>query len=965
MDTTFVDKVKKQNYSFFHIDDNIVDENDDMTKYAIRGFRDKSTDAYVLTYFQDKDIFEKFIDFTFNYLSQNLVFEINNKLISMNNQPIINNENVEMLFKGGNIMNKYFSLYKNAVQKVNDINIDDISKNFKLSDVDYGIIISNMNYKRHFITSNIIIDILSERLNYITSLYDFLLENRNDVNAYRKILNKQRINYPEYRLNGLMNIEIYNSLKNIQNELRKQIETNNIDVNLIKTTNDIINSIEANKQINILELNLLVEIIQLIDYILPNPEYKKIMTKYNDLIRDIITQKKIEIIQKNQYNSVPDLDSLKTKIADLLNEDEINKFRYEKIKDDITRIKITSNVDKNDINIERRKNVIVSFKNNINELTEVQELPPNKYHYLSLNSSVFGKKKNNVIVQFNLLRTKINIILDEKKIEKQKNKNGIFANDKNNSDLKIPSEFIDISIVGYQDSILSEINKHHELFSDKYLTFNNSNIKVYSASELIFDLELVLFVQNYYCPWIDKKYKKRIIRLSWFLVFNSHVNNNKEKNKIDTILTASKKILDNITNKKSEYIQEFDVFLKKNNSECNLDFLKYLIKNKNLDIFISDDYILYFPLLRCLIINYVLLSFNNDELIYEFIIQMRNNYMFSTKNMDDKEKVINEHILNFIEFVTALIQNLELFKLIPCDLCDVKLKNKYPELLNIKDNKYIINKYNDDINNKIAEKYKIINNVIHNNNSNSNSNNNSNSDRGINGINNGNNRSINGINNGNNRDISGNNNQGTNGIRNNNSNNDNDNNNIGINGINRYINSINSINSINNNDNEFDINGKFKNNADFMIKNNNDNVKNNRANTNDKLKNNNENIKFAVKNNDDIINNNVNGNIDDKLKYEYKINKYYDKIENTIYNNIIDKLNKEYKFMIRDNDNKIKEINTQSPYHLKQSPLIYVQQQPQPIYVQQQPIYVQQPQQICAQPQPICIQQPQILTYTQ
>lgn len=127
------------------------------------------------------------------------------------------------------------------------------------------------------------------------------------------------------------------------------------------------------------------------------------------------------------------------------------------------------------------------------------------FHYVYQNSTIKKlRNQSSSVVDFDLLRVKFNVNLraSEKVI-------------------KVPSEFIDISICNYDDSALTEFRNHTEeglgLFSISN-TNNGNNLVLecfgYSIDFMVHDLIYVLYEQNLFTPWADAKYHKRIQRLN-------------------------------------------------------------------------------------------------------------------------------------------------------------------------------------------------------------------------------------------------------------------------------------------------------------------------------------------------------------------------------------------------------------------------------------------------------------------
>ena len=176
------------------------------------------------------------------------------------------------------------------------------------------------------------------------------------------------------------------------------------------------------------------------------------------------------------------------------------------------------------IKLVKRSNLIIrnieDYK--FNRLLESVE---KKYHYVSINSTI-NNIVDNHIVTFDLYRIKLNVELPNISISKfdEINKNKLIFKSSNNNlyNISIPAEFLDISIPKFNDINLSKFRDNFNLesfntfFSILNFTDNDIsylNIITYSLEYLLDDLNLVLFKQNTFMPWIDSKYEKRINRL--------------------------------------------------------------------------------------------------------------------------------------------------------------------------------------------------------------------------------------------------------------------------------------------------------------------------------------------------------------------------------------------------------------------------------------------------------------------
>lgn len=135
--------------------------------------------------------------------------------------------------------------------------------------------------------------------------------------------------------------------------------------------------------------------------------------------------------------------------------------------------------------------------------TNYTDTSSTNFHYVYQNSTIKKlRNQSSSVVDFDLLRVKFNVNLSISGVEKQ---------------VKIPSEFIDISICNFDDSALTEFRNHTQdglgLFT---ITNNNLTLECYgySIDFMVHDLIYVLYEQNLFTPWADMKYHKRIKRLN-------------------------------------------------------------------------------------------------------------------------------------------------------------------------------------------------------------------------------------------------------------------------------------------------------------------------------------------------------------------------------------------------------------------------------------------------------------------
>jgi hypothetical protein len=684
----FVNKMNKKTFSFFHKFDQYVDETKAEETRNIRGYRDNSTKSYVESFLRTETVFVNFLDFTFHSLNSSLLTEVNEILISSGKKPLHDDEHVDFLFKGGNIMNKYFYIFENDVRRtINDGEFDRIKKNFAISDVDYGVHIDNVNYDRYVIICDCVIKILSKKLDEITELYDFLFENRN--NGEVKNTKKKTYFLGTNTTEDIHDVRLYENCELFLIELKKYVvniefenyENNVNNQNLItRIINEIIDDNLYN--LSIYEIILYTNIFQTLQYIFNtkgdvvslSPENMTInINRLKRGLENKIIIKRNKIIDNNQYINDNIIDEYKQKICQYLNEKddannykEIDKFRFEKKNDEIVGVKILNELQLGDIEIKKRKNIIISSQNSIPDIRSIYNSNPEKYHYISFNNTISVKKNNGVTVEFYLLRSKFNTTINGEKILKKKiRKDGVsLPEDESNTDLNIPSEFIDISITGFEDST-GKMMKNENLMGSNYLRFGdtstNTIIKVYNLEEIAYDLEIVLFAQNYFVPWINQKYDKRIMRLVFFIILNylikEDVTRGEAFRKINDIINLIGAIKVNLENNDRNYLNDIDKFININSHPPHLNYVKYMIDNNSYELYIKGEYSLFNYLLKSIITNYVLLTqYTEDKQIFNFINNMRKQYSFS--EITRTGTGINSYISEFKRNYKKMIDNL-------------------------------------------------------------------------------------------------------------------------------------------------------------------------------------------------------------------------------------------------------------------------------------------------------------------
>lgn len=151
----------------------------------------------------------------------------------------------------------------------------------------------------------------------------------------------------------------------------------------------------------------------------------------------------------------------------------------------------------------------VMYKEVSSLLNSIPKQKPSKF-YISRNTAIRFRRKDNTYNSFDLYRMKYNIKLNvDKKV------------------LSVPSEIIDVGMPKPDDNTIPSLVK----MADKWLTkyHYKSNISGQSfafwgptLSYMIKDIDLILFYQNEF-PWHDKKIDKRLQRYFLCLILHSIV----------------------------------------------------------------------------------------------------------------------------------------------------------------------------------------------------------------------------------------------------------------------------------------------------------------------------------------------------------------------------------------------------------------------------------------------------------
>ncbi len=187
---------------------------------AVRIFRDMTTDIYTEVFFDNNQVLEHFLDYTFHVLYSTIMKSINQEIINHNiaNQddhvkPLTGLETIYLLFKGGTLMSMlYKRFFNDIIQNNQTTTIEEIQnhfgvqlKNFKfdfdsnteignndtfdnfmnniimkkfaISDTDYSLLISTITHERWLILHKFATILLGKGFDIMTNNFDMYYNN--------------------------------------------------------------------------------------------------------------------------------------------------------------------------------------------------------------------------------------------------------------------------------------------------------------------------------------------------------------------------------------------------------------------------------------------------------------------------------------------------------------------------------------------------------------------------------------------------------------------------------------------------------------------------------------------------------------------------------------------------------------------------------------------------------------------
>lgn len=531
---------------FNHLKKNNIYFNKIKNEPNFRAYKDESTSVFVSTFLKDEDILNYFIYYNFQTIHYFIISNLN-KMLNTNNEILKSDEDIFILFKGGNTIHFYFEKILQQIKEgITETNpeylekINELNKYFKTSDVDTTVYIINKEETKFNVIYYWITILLNKSLIFIRSHFDNIL-NKTETYTEKKFdqLSNQLIYFEESRIsnNNILQIDIYkiheiyrNISQSFEKFVNKDYQSENFLINdMVKNINNFYSEFD-DKFIIFKDCYIGSRYILIIDlikfYYDTNIEIKKILDS-NKLLSYFI--KNFSVILKYQDSAILTLLSNKlSKLNDFYNKEKINQFIetltknfntsdyqdkhfYNTNTNPSVKFVINKPIKKSDIVILPRNDFL--FRNvNSPEFNNLIFFPEKSTHFISINNVISNYVGSEHIVTFDLYRVKFNLRL-----------NKIFNVNKNsNMELNIPSEFLDISIPKFYDYNLSIIREKLYNSTNMYINYfsklDNSKTGCYNVLSTnlkytIKDLNSVLYEQNTFLPWNDNKYNKRIIRL--------------------------------------------------------------------------------------------------------------------------------------------------------------------------------------------------------------------------------------------------------------------------------------------------------------------------------------------------------------------------------------------------------------------------------------------------------------------
>ena len=674
------------------------DEQSNQKKRPFRAYRDAITEAFCNIFFYDISHLNLFIDYTFNKINGSLQIKLDQELIKNDHLPINGDEQVVFCLKGGNSMHMYFNtiidsiLFKYEKITMNEIkkdlnpqsfngvynNIGDFIQDFKSkflkSDVDYSLYIDTPNYNRFLIIYNTALKILSNEMEEITIFFENYLFKKEEYREQQEEEEEEeedkekkiKIDFTLINLKRL--IEYLNSTNDIDEDYKNKI------INNVKDFFELLNSymtMNEKKYPNLIYLVKVIKIIRLIIYIDKKIGIeKKNFSNLNlgDILDELVKyveekiEKKKNMIIKHDFYTQEKIENFYDEIEKLYQDNKFDNAFYEldTNTNTLNTYKLVKKVKKNNFKLNKRKSTFVTNSTNSKKkLIEIINTNDEKNHYLTFNNIIYKEKKESII-NFDLIRIKFNMVLDKELMQ--------VNNEKSKKDIKLPSEFLDVSIPQFNDSSRKIFFSHYK--GDELLIINDKKINKiiticsYSIKDIYDDIVYVVFIQNSFLPWVDPKFDKRIMRLLLFSVMEAS-----EKNKLNLFhdfITLCDSINYSISNDKDLDYNMFEKFFineKLSKDILNpreyiktvLDHVKYNYNDKYyFDILnLNPKYNDYNTIVRTIILLAVIYKYSDQDMI-DFINYYRS-YCMMVPYQTKIEQIAEETRKNFKKLLATIV----------------------------------------------------------------------------------------------------------------------------------------------------------------------------------------------------------------------------------------------------------------------------------------------------------------------
>lgn len=650
------------------------------------------------------DLVLYFQSYTYHHLLSNINKELNEKIktntIEINFYPLLDDEELNIYFKGGTLMRFYKLLLEKEVGGFDNPDLSDdlkekLTKNFKISDIDMNLYIKTASFKRFDQLKYCAVKLLSKQYRQLSEILDKLYAEDE--------CNEQPDNDgPELQI--MPNANTIDILKKLISNFKKLLikEGNKHDLNKFIDLNcfEPFNSVYIN--------SIILEYFTFIKYyegLSLNEDFKtKLNEKIDNLIKINVVLLEIELCKvKDVFVNKKDLlDELVKNFTQtfedigdntIYNHDTTPPVKYkvnqahEFVKDDIK-----LDVKRGDLGLGSSK-----YVNTTGLLVEFESEKNQHKHYVSYNNSI-NVFMHNKLLSFSLIRIKQIIKINNDVLIRTNSGHlqalapaaaapapaaaaaapapAAIANTDGRL-LYIPSEILDLSITNIYDSYKYGY-KVNDQFRNYYHVTDENKIMVFDNEEnLIQDLLFILFSQRgAHIPWMDLKYSKRLFRV-FFLMKAIEIK--------DKMMKANPNIYENINNIIKDLIDSLTILqnnLTIDNDKYNDTRAKILINNSiPLDVLIdyidkisNREYVgnniyqinnIYYPvkdLLSYILVSVDILFIKKEDAVYIKIMK-KISKIYNIINMDiDNADFIGDYKKKFVEFIGSVKENIELIE---------------------------------------------------------------------------------------------------------------------------------------------------------------------------------------------------------------------------------------------------------------------------------------------------------------